>query len=204
MKQKIIIIGAFHEIIELAEELNVEIVGLVDNVKLGTYREYNIILNDSDGSSLPDSYKPIPLIISPDSPLVRERLYLKYSNLDFNFYTLISPKANISKSAQIDDGVVVQSGVNVSAEAHIEPMVKLNTYANIMHNSIIGKFTTVAPNVVVLGNVKVGRRCYLGSNSTILPNIEICDDTTIGAGAVVTKNITEPGVYVGVPAVKIK
>jgi len=32
--------------------------------------------------------------------------------------------------------------------------------------------------------------------------IEICDNVVIGAGSVVTKNITEPGVYYGNPARK--
>ena len=36
-------------------------------------------------------------------------------------------------------------------------------------------------------------------NATILP-IKICDNTVIGAGAVVTKDITESGIYIGNPA----
>jgi acetyltransferase-like isoleucine patch superfamily enzyme len=50
---------------------------------------------------------------------------------------------------------------------------------------------------------KIGNHVSIGSNATILP-VTICDNVVIGAGAVVTKNITEPGVYVGNPAKKIK
>lgn len=49
----------------------------------------------------------------------------------------------------------------------------------------------------------IGNNVSIGSNATILP-ITICDNVVIGAGAVVTKNINEPGVYVGNPAVRIK
>ena len=45
----------------------------------------------------------------------------------------------------------------------------------------------------------IGNRVSIGSNATIL-GINICDDVVIGAGAVVTKNITTPGVYAGNPA----
>ncbi len=45
----------------------------------------------------------------------------------------------------------------------------------------------------------IGKRVTIGSNATILP-VNICDDVIIGAGSVVTKNITEPGIYMGVPA----
>lgn len=49
----------------------------------------------------------------------------------------------------------------------------------------------------------IGDRVSIGSNATVLP-VRICNDVVIGAGAVVTKNITEPGTYVGNPAKKIK
>lgn len=46
---------------------------------------------------------------------------------------------------------------------------------------------------------KIGNRVSIGSNSTILP-MTICDDVVVGAGSVVTKDITEAGVYAGNPA----
>jgi acetyltransferase-like isoleucine patch superfamily enzyme len=45
----------------------------------------------------------------------------------------------------------------------------------------------------------IGNRVSVGSNATILP-VNICDDVVIGAGAVVTKDITVSGSYVGNPA----
>ena len=45
----------------------------------------------------------------------------------------------------------------------------------------------------------IGNGVSIGSNATILP-VEICDGAVIGAGAVVTKNITQPGTYAGNPA----
>jgi acetyltransferase-like isoleucine patch superfamily enzyme len=46
---------------------------------------------------------------------------------------------------------------------------------------------------------KLGNRVSIGTNATILP-VTICDGAVIGAGAVVTKDITEAGFYVGNPA----
>ena len=50
-------------------------------------------------------------------------------------------------------------------------------------------------------STNIGNNVSIGSNATILP-VDICSNVVIGAGAVVTKNITEPGIYVGVPAKK--
>jgi acetyltransferase-like isoleucine patch superfamily enzyme len=46
---------------------------------------------------------------------------------------------------------------------------------------------------------KIGHGVSIGTNATILP-VTICDGVVIGAGAVVTKDITEPGIYAGNPA----
>jgi acetyltransferase-like isoleucine patch superfamily enzyme len=48
-------------------------------------------------------------------------------------------------------------------------------------------------------STRIGNRVSIGTNSTILP-VSICDDVVVGAGAVVTRDITEPGFYVGNPA----
>jgi acetyltransferase-like isoleucine patch superfamily enzyme len=49
----------------------------------------------------------------------------------------------------------------------------------------------------------IGNNISIGSNATILP-VEICDGAVIGAGAVVTKDISRPGYYVGNPAKLLK
>ena len=45
----------------------------------------------------------------------------------------------------------------------------------------------------------IGNNVSIGSNATIL-SVAICDNVVIGAGAVVTKDITKPGIYAGNPA----
>lgn len=49
----------------------------------------------------------------------------------------------------------------------------------------------------------IADKVSIGSNATILP-VNICSNVVIGAGAVVTKNIIEPGVYAGNPAKKLR
>lgn len=45
----------------------------------------------------------------------------------------------------------------------------------------------------------IGDRVSIGSNVTLLP-VRVCNDVVIGAGSVVTKSITQPGIYAGNPA----
>jgi len=45
----------------------------------------------------------------------------------------------------------------------------------------------------------IGNHVSIGTNATVMP-VTICDHVVVGAGAVVTKDITEPGIYAGNPA----
>ena len=47
---------------------------------------------------------------------------------------------------------------------------------------------------------RVYRRASIGSNATILPGITIGEGAMIGAGAVVTRNVPDHAIVVGVPA----
>ena len=49
------------------------------------------------------------------------------------------------------------------------------------------------------GKTSIADNVTIGSNVTILP-VKICSGAVIGAGAVVTKDITTPGTYLGNPA----
>ena len=53
------------------------------------------------------------------------------------------------------------------------------------------------------GCIRIGNNVFIGSKVTILPDLEICDNVFIAAGALVTKSITEPGIWGGVPAKRI-
>ncbi len=52
-------------------------------------------------------------------------------------------------------------------------------------------------------STKIGNNVSIGSNATILP-VQICSNVVIGAGSVVTKDITQSGIYAGNPAKKLR
>nr|WP_321353562.1 NeuD/PglB/VioB family sugar acetyltransferase [uncultured Draconibacterium sp.] len=200
MSNKIILIGGFKEIIELCEDSDIQIAGIFDRTLDKNLNGITIFGNDQQAEGLYHQLKQFPFVIAPDIPEVRMHLARYYQKIGYYPTSLISKKANISKSATIGLGSVVQFGVNVSSNVSIGNFVKLNTYANVMHDSVISDYTTVAPNAVILGKVKIGQGCYIGANSTILPGLSIGDKSIIGAGAVVTRNVDNGQIVKGVPA----
>lgn len=198
----IILVGAFIETIELCEECNYNIVGVVEDRNVDTCG-YPWLGNDEEFLAKKESYIKIPLVNVPDSPIVRERLFNMYKKNGFSFETVISPHAKISKSAKVGEGCVIQAYSNISAKVIIGDCVRINTGANIMHECVVGSFSTIAPNVVLLGRCDIGEYGYIGANSTVLPNHKIERNVIVGAGAIVTKDVSEGKVVVGNPAHEI-
>lgn len=52
--------------------------------------------------------------------------------------------------------------------------------------------------------ITVGDGCWIGCNVTILPGVTIANGCVIGAGATVVKNTEPNGLYVGIPAKRIR
>lgn len=202
MSNSVVLVGGFSEIIELCKDSDFESIFVIDKIDVGLDTTY--LGSDQEFFVKSERYNSQPFIITPDNPKARKDIFREYSRFTSRFINLISKNAKISSSSQIGIGNVIQYGVYISANVRIGDFVKLNVNACVMHDSQIGSFSTIAPCSTILGRVRIGENCYIGSMATVLPEIIICDNVTIGAGAVVTKNIFESGVYVGVPAKKIK
>ena len=77
---------------------------------------------------------------------------------------------------------------------------KIGAQNNIGHNCLIDENTVLAVGVILNGGVQVGNNCWFGSGALVKNHVSICEGTVVGMGAVVIKDITEPGIYVGNPA----
>lgn len=196
----IILVGGFHEMIELCEDAGLNIIGIIDNNLSGEYYGYPIIGTDNDAIALYKLYPNCQIVITPDSPQIRKKNVALYRSAGFSFATIKHPSASVSRYATIGEGTVIQRGVNVSANTKIGDFCKLNTSCNVMHDNAIGDYVTIGPNAVLLGYVAIGEQSYIGANSTLLPKICVGEQSTIGAGAVVTRSVGNGLKVKGVPA----
>jgi serine acetyltransferase len=106
----------------------------------------------------------------------------------------------------------IQSNVTIGKRTRIQSHSFICSNVTIGDDCFVGhgvmfvndKFTDgkLSPPNEDLLSTTIGDNVLIGSNATILP-VDICSDVTIGAGAVVTKDITQPGTYVGNPARRV-
>jgi sugar O-acyltransferase (sialic acid O-acetyltransferase NeuD family) len=122
--------------------------------------------------------------------------------LGLNLATLIvDPSRYFADPA--GQGTVVLAGAIVNVDARIGNGVIVNSGAIVEHDVELGAFCHVAPGAVLGGASRLGEDSLLGTNATVLPGVAIGDRIVIGAGAVVTRDLTEPGIYAGTPARRI-
>jgi len=136
------------------------------------------------------------------NPKWREYFFNHLVNLGATPINILSELSSIQERSEINTGNIFLDYTLVEMNVKIGKGNLINCYAGLFHDSIIGDFNEIMPGAKILGGAKIGNSCRIGTNATILPQIEICSSVIIGAGAVVTKNITEPGTYIGIPARK--
>lgn len=148
-------------------------------------------------------YQNYEILVAIADPIQRRRIVESLPK-DARFYTLIHPKAFVSKYAEIEKGSIIAPGAVVSCNTKIGLHAHINYNSTIGHDCTIGNFFTASPGANVGGNCIIKENVFLGANSALREKLAISSDVTIGMGAVVVKNISEKGVYAGNPSNKIK
>lgn len=101
----------------------------------------------------------------------------------------IGADVEIGASTTVDRGAI--------DDTVIEDGVRLDNQIQIAHNCRIGAHTLIASGTGVSGSTRIGSRCVIAGHVGFVGHISICDNVVITGGAVVTKDITKPGVYSG-------
>lgn len=114
----------------------------------------------------------------------------------------------IGPYVEIQRGVQIGRKTKIQSHAFICELVTIGDECFISHGAMFinDTFSVGKPaqgNRELWKSTCIGNRVLIGTNATILP-VTICDDAVIGAGSVVTKDITEPGIYAGNPARKLR
>ncbi len=125
-------------------------------------------------------------------------------------------------------GTVIEPGIKVRGRATLTLgrgcFVNDDAYFDCEADVVVGDFSLLAAGVTVLTSehemrgpesdlaygppvarpVTIGAQVWLGARAIVLPGVTIGDDCVVGAGAVVTHSCPPGGVYVGVPARRIR
>jgi sugar O-acyltransferase (sialic acid O-acetyltransferase NeuD family) len=205
MKKLVIIgVGGFgREVLWLVERINKveptwDILGFVDD-------------NESVQHSIIDSYPvlgncdwlrnqkdEIYAICAIGASKVRKNVIQKLCAI--RYATIIDPSVIMSDKISIGMGCILCAGTIITVGISLGSHTIVNLDCTIGHDAVLNDFVTLYPSVNISGNTILEECVEMGTGAQIIQGISICKDTIVGAGAVVVKNITETGTYIGVPA----
>ena len=130
----------------------------------------------------------------------RRHTYNLFKAHGFDFLTIVSKDAKVSKDVELLEGSQIINRSLVHPNSKIGCNTIINTSASIDHDCVVGSHTHIAPAAVLCGNVTVGDQCHIGARAVVTPGVCIGSAVVVGAGAVVLDDIVSGCTVVGNPA----
>jgi len=178
-----------------------EILQIVPNIHK-VYVDDNFNTKDTSPISEFDPEEYEMMICVADSQ-DREKIVNKLPS-ETKYFSFIHPTALLFSDVKVGEGSYIGPYCILTENITIGSHAILNRMNQIGHDCEVKDFLSMMPGSIISGNCSVGNKVYLGSNSSIKEKIFVCDNVTIGLNSGVVKNISESGVYGGVPVAKLK
>ena len=134
----------------------------------------------------------------------RQSIWRRLGSLHLILPAIVSPDAMINEGASVGDGVLVLDGAIINTGARLGIGVIANTHSTIEHDVVLEDWVHIAPGATILGGVRVGQFSMVGAGATVIEGRTIGARIMVGAGATVVHDLSEPGVYFGSPARRMK
>lgn len=198
-KKQVIIVGAGGHAAELDDYIDYA------RQKKNTYHDWAVIgfLDDNernynayrfsapflgtiaDHSVIPDAY----YLMGIANTEFRKKIVMTLLKKGAQFISFVHPDAYISRSANLGEGIVIAPSVNLGPNTHIGDYSVLNSRCSVGHDSCIGAFNFLSPNVCLSGFTTVGDENLFGINSATIPQLNIGSRNKIMAGMTLDKHV---------------
>lgn len=149
-----------------------------------------------------DPSKHIAIVAIGDSKVRKKIVESMPENT--KYFTFIHPTATVGKNVVIGEGTIIGPYSIVTTGVVMGKHCILNLHNSVGHDCVLGDYFSAMPGAIVSGNVRTEDCVYMGSNAAIREGTFLIDDVVIGMNACVASDCLWPGVYVGIPATKIK
>ncbi len=189
--QKLILLGggghckSCIDVIE--QEGKYEIAGILDNQELLGQKilGYNFIGTDADINKFADEgYTFLITVGQIKTSAIRKKLFSLLRKNSAQLATVVSPRAYVSKHADIGKGTIIMHDALINASASIGINCIINSKALIEHDAVIEDFCHISTSAVINGGVTVKEGTFFGSNTVSKEYVITDTDDFIRAGSI--------------------
>ena len=140
-------------------------------------------------------------------------------------YSIIQDNCKIDNGTEIKDFVLIKEDTVIGENSYMDSY-SISSGQNYIGNNVVIRYQTmIARGVTVeddcylcagvktvyvdhrreqVEGIVIGEGCFVGDDVKIMSGVKVAPGTVLGAGCIVTKDITEKGTYVGMPARRLK
>jgi len=183
-----------------------EITGIFDHTisKLSFKSDIKFYNKKSDLNNLIKNSTHYILCIGGQHGYARVKIASELNTFGLKPISLISQHSVLEDLSHVGLGIQSMPGAIVNKFTYIGNHCILNTNSTIDHECKIKDGVHIMGGASIAGRVFIGEYSSIGTNATILPEITIGKHVYIGAGSVVTKDVKDNSVIVGVPGKFLK
>lgn len=196
MSKSVLLLGAGgHALVlfDLLQRLNIEIEVVIapinksDSAILSSIKRLELDEQVLDYN--PDEIVLVNGIGSMPGSSIRESVFKKFKKQGYSFMSVISPSADVSSMAKLDEGAQVFSGAVIQAGSRVLENTIVNTGSSIDHDCEIGMHCHIAPGATLSGSVVLEGSVHVGTGASIIQGVTVGSNSIVGAGACLTKNV---------------
>lgn len=159
---------------------------------------YEVLATDAGLAALAGQY-PFALVTVGQlaSPELRVRMYQAALQAGFTLPSLVSPRALVSRHAQIGAGSIVMHGAIVNAGARVGRNCIINTRALVEHDADVDDHCHISTGAILNGAVQVGEGSLVGSGCVIKQGVRLGARCVVGMGLSVRHDVAEHSRFLG-------
>lgn len=144
--------------------------------------------------------RDVEMIVALGDPDIRCKLARRIAACGVPLLNAVHPSAVIMPTAVLGRGIMIAANVVINSNASIADNVNINTGAVVEHDCIVEEGAAVGPGATLGGRVKVGPAAFISLGAILISRVSVGARTVVGAGAVVTRDLPEQVLGIGVPA----
>lgn len=195
-KQNLILIGGGGHCLACLDVIEMDgrfrIVGIVDEKPHlhPLLSEYPLLGNENDLERLARTCSHFLITIGQIKVWEpRAHFFELVKSLGVQLPTIVSPLAQVSPRAVVQEGTIIMHYAVVNAGARVGRNCIINTKALIEHEVSVGDHCHISTAAVVNGAATVQHRSFIGSNAVVREGIVVGEESIVGAGVTVTLNV---------------